>query len=255
MVLTDTKVIDGRDHLLGRLASIVAKELLAGQKVVIVRCDEMVVSGSREFRLFVLVAVPCILLDLGRLLDFFPPFYSHCTYSWFLSLSTLFLTFYPFTPKTEVRNRVKYAQFRRKHMNTNPRKGPFHFKSPAMMVWRTIRGMVHQKTARGQLALKRLSTFDGIPSPYDKEKRVVVPAALRVMRIKPGRNFTVIGELADSVGWKHKDLLGRLESKRKSDAKEFYESKKKKMGLKNQAEEAGASELAKVNEVLAAAGY
>mmetsp|Transcript_34702 Transcript_34702/g.83855 ORF Transcript_34702/g.83855 Transcript_34702/m.83855 type:complete len:202 (-) Transcript_34702:743-1348(-) len=201
MVLTDTKVIDGRDHLLGRLASIVAKELLAGQKVVIVRCDEMVVSGS------------------------------------------------------QVRNRVKYAQFRRKHMNTNPRKGPFHFKSPAMMVWRTIRGMVHQKTARGQLALKRLSTFDGIPSPYDKEKRVVVPAALRVMRIKPGRNFTVIGELADSVGWKHKDLLGRLESKRKSDAKEFYESKKKKMGLKNQAEEAGASELAKVNEVLAAAGY
>ena len=48
MVLTATKVIDGRDHLLGRLASVVAKELLAGQKVVIVRCDEMAVSGSRE---------------------------------------------------------------------------------------------------------------------------------------------------------------------------------------------------------------
>ena len=48
MVLEKTKVIDGRDHLLGRLASIVAKELLAGQKVVIVRCDEMVVSGSCE---------------------------------------------------------------------------------------------------------------------------------------------------------------------------------------------------------------
>lgn len=39
-------VIDGRDHLLGRLCSIVAKELLSGQKVVIVRCDEMVISGS-----------------------------------------------------------------------------------------------------------------------------------------------------------------------------------------------------------------
>jgi ribosomal protein L13 len=48
MVLSATKVIDGRDHLLGRLASIVTKELLAGQKVVIVRCDEMVISGSRE---------------------------------------------------------------------------------------------------------------------------------------------------------------------------------------------------------------
>ena len=41
-------IVDGRDHLLGRLCSIVAKELLAGQKVIIVRCDEIVVSGSRE---------------------------------------------------------------------------------------------------------------------------------------------------------------------------------------------------------------
>jgi large subunit ribosomal protein L13Ae len=32
-------VVDGRGHLLGRLASIVAKELLAGQKVTVVRCE------------------------------------------------------------------------------------------------------------------------------------------------------------------------------------------------------------------------
>jgi ribosomal protein L13 len=57
MVLTPTKVIDGRDHLLGRLASIVTKELLAGQKVVIVRCDEMVISGSREYKMFVVFEV------------------------------------------------------------------------------------------------------------------------------------------------------------------------------------------------------
>ena len=50
MVLTKTKIIDGRDHLLGRLASIVSKELLAGQKIVIVRCDEIVISGSCECR-------------------------------------------------------------------------------------------------------------------------------------------------------------------------------------------------------------
>ena len=49
MVLTKPKVIDCRDHLLGRLASIVAKELLAGQKIVLVRCDEMVISGSCEW--------------------------------------------------------------------------------------------------------------------------------------------------------------------------------------------------------------
>eukprot|EP00979_Chaetoceros_neogracilis_P006150 scaffold1222_cov260-Chaetoceros_neogracile.AAC.50 len=34
-MLETTIIIDGRDHLLGRLASVVAKELLAGQKVVI----------------------------------------------------------------------------------------------------------------------------------------------------------------------------------------------------------------------------
>ncbi|CAB9514851.1 60S ribosomal protein L13a (Fragment) [Seminavis robusta] len=201
MVCSGVKVIDGRDHLLGRLASIVAKELLAGQKIVIVRCDLMCVSGS--------------------------------------------LT----------RNRTKYAQFRRKAMNTNPRKGPFHYKSPARIVWRTIRGMVHQKTARGQDAINRLSTFEGIPAPYDKQKTVVVPAALRIMRLKSTREHTVIGELADSVGWKHKELLGRLEAKRKEDGKEYWAKKKEQAALKRKAEAACASELAKVNDVLAAAGY
>lgn len=123
------------------------------------------------------------------------------------------------------------------------------------MVWRTVRGMVHQKSPRGQEALKRLSTFEGIPAPYDKQKRVVVPAALRVMRLKPGRQFTVVGELADSVGWKHKELLGRLEGKRKAEAKDFYEKKKEKAALRKKAEAAAAGELAKVNEVLAASGY
>lgn len=123
------------------------------------------------------------------------------------------------------------------------------------MVWRTIRGMVHQKTARGQDALSRLSTFEGVPAPYDKQKRVVVPAALRVMRLKPGRDFTIVGVLADSVGWKHKELLTRLEAKRKAEGKEFYEAKKAKAALRKKAEEECAGQLAKVNEVLASNGF
>merc|ERR1711924_81773 len=39
-------VIDARGHLLGRLASFVAKEALLGQKIVVVRCEELVISGS-----------------------------------------------------------------------------------------------------------------------------------------------------------------------------------------------------------------
>lgn len=39
-------VVDCRAHLLGRLAATVAKELLNGQKIVLVRCEEMNISGS-----------------------------------------------------------------------------------------------------------------------------------------------------------------------------------------------------------------
>jgi ribosomal protein L13 len=51
-MLESLVIIDGRDHLLGRLASIVAKELLSGQKIVLVRCDEVVMSGSCKVSLF-----------------------------------------------------------------------------------------------------------------------------------------------------------------------------------------------------------
>ena len=39
-------VVDARHHMLGRLASIVAKELLNGQRVVVVRCEEICMSGG-----------------------------------------------------------------------------------------------------------------------------------------------------------------------------------------------------------------
>jgi len=39
-------VVDAKNHLMGRLASVVAKQLKSGQKVVVVRCEELHVSGS-----------------------------------------------------------------------------------------------------------------------------------------------------------------------------------------------------------------
>ena len=39
-------MIDGKGHLLGRLASIVAKQLLNGQKIVVVRCEALNISGE-----------------------------------------------------------------------------------------------------------------------------------------------------------------------------------------------------------------
>jgi len=200
-MLENTVIIDGRDHLLGRLASVVAKELQAGQTVIIVRCEQVCVSGSL------------------------------------------------------VRNKTKYAMFRNKRMNTNPRRGPFHFKSPSMMVWRTIRGMIQYKSHRGADALSRLTTFEGIPHPHDKTKRKVIPAALRVIRLKPDSNYCVLGDLANCVGWKHQELLVTLEDKRKAKAEVFYGKKKAKIELKEKAMEAAKDELDVVNKTLAEYGY
>jgi len=45
MVFDKVIVIDCRRHLIGRLASVIAKELLKGQKIVAVRCEDINISG------------------------------------------------------------------------------------------------------------------------------------------------------------------------------------------------------------------
>jgi hypothetical protein len=77
------------------------------------------------------------------------------------------------------------------------------------MFWRTVRGMIPHKTARGKAAMERLKTFEGIPPPYDKKKRVVVPQALRVLRLKPGRKYCTVGRLGHEFGWKYQDVVAR----------------------------------------------
>ena len=43
------KIYDAENQILGRLSSVIAKELLNGEKVIIVNCEKAVVSGSPEF--------------------------------------------------------------------------------------------------------------------------------------------------------------------------------------------------------------
>jgi len=171
-MFTRETVVDGRGHLLGRLASIVAKELLSGQKVTMVRCEDMNISGSLY------------------------------------------------------RNMLKYMEFKRKRMNSNPRKGPFHFRAPSRIFWRVVRGMLPHKTARGQAALDRLKVFEGVPHPYDTKKRMVVPQALKVLRLKPYRRFCKLGDLSTKVGWKYQGLIERLEKQRKVKDEAFWKRTK-----------------------------
>uniref|UniRef100_A0A914P1J2 Large ribosomal subunit protein uL13 n=1 Tax=Panagrolaimus davidi TaxID=227884 RepID=A0A914P1J2_9BILA len=154
-------VIDGKGHLLGRLASVVAKQLLQGQKIVIVRCEEINISGNFH------------------------------------------------------RSKLKYLSFLRKRCNVKPTRGPFHFRAPHKIFWRTVRGMLPHKTARGSTALKRLRSFDGIPTPYDKSARFCQPNCMRHIALKPRRKFCTVGRLAHEVGWQYQGIVAKLEAKRK----------------------------------------
>merc|ERR1712087_1028714 len=194
-------VIDCHGHLLGRLASTVAKELLSGQKIVLVRCELLNISGE------------------------------------------LF------------RNQLKWESFARKRTNTNPKKGPFHYRSPADLVRRTIRGMVPHKTARGAAAMERLTCFVGIPSPYDKKKRVVIPQALRVTHLRPNRKYTVLKDLCNAAGWKYGEVVSKLEEKRVVRASEHFKAKSAKAALRAKAVEAASSKISKEVAILEAAAY
>ena len=121
-------IVDAKGHLLGRLASYVAKQLEQGQRVVIVRAEKTLISGGH------------------------------------------------------FRNKLKFMDFLRKRMSTNPKKGPIHNRSPARIIWRTVRGMLQHKTPKGAAALGRLKCFDGVPLTYNGKKRVFVTDALRSMR-------------------------------------------------------------------------
>ena len=112
--------------------------------------------------------------------------------------------------------------------------------------------MLPHKKERGKQAMSRLKVFEGIPPPYDKQKRMVVPDALRVVRLRPGRKFTHLGKLASEVGWKHKDLVSRLEAGRKAKSAEFYKVKKADAAAKAKAAETVSSEI---SAVLAANGF
>eukprot|EP00657_Telonema_sp_P-1_P000715 TRINITY_DN113_c0_g1_i1.p1 TRINITY_DN113_c0_g1~~TRINITY_DN113_c0_g1_i1.p1 ORF type:complete len:117 (-),score=44.02 TRINITY_DN113_c0_g1_i1:128-478(-) len=108
----------------------------------------------------------------------------------------------------------------------SPTRGPFHHRSPADMLMRTIRGMLPHKHFRGSAALQRIKAVDGMPSPFDKVKKMVVPAALRVTRLRPGRKFCSLKRLATETGWKYQGVVEKYEARRKEKNAKWFEAKK-----------------------------
>merc|ERR1719472_512597 len=107
------------------------------------------------------------------------------------------------------RNALKYADFKRKRLATKHSKGHKHWRCPSKILWRTIRGMVPHKTTRGALAMDRLKTFEGIPSPYDDKKRVdkrkvkseeFYKAKMAELKAKSKAEAAVAGDLTKALG-------------------------------------------------------
>lgn len=95
------------------------------------------------------------------------------------------------------------------------------------MFWKAVRGMVPYKTRRGKLALNRLKVFEGIPPPYDKQKRVCVPLAMKILCLRSDRKYCQVGRVAHEVGWQYKDVVNTLETKRKIKARLHYAHKQR----------------------------
>jgi large subunit ribosomal protein L13Ae len=72
--------------------------------------------------------------------------------------------------------------------------------------------MCPNKTVRGKQAMTRLQTFSGIPEQF-KTGHVVIPEAMRELRLKPTSKFCVLGELAAQIGWKHSEACAEFEQK------------------------------------------
>merc|ERR1712113_205034 len=101
----------------------------------------------------------------------------------------------------------------------------------------------------------RLKCFEGIPAPYDKKKRVVVPSALKVLRLKTRRRFCVLGRLSHEVGWKYQNVVATLEAKRKVKSKRFYVKKTAEEQLREKAKLAVQAKIAPQQKIIESYGF
>ena len=158
MTAKDPIVIDLKEHVMGRAAAIIARQLLDGRHVIVTKVEKVEMAGP------------------------------------------------------ELRNKRKFLDFLRKKHITNPKKGPFHFRSPRMMFHKVVRGML-PKGKRGQAALTRLKLYEGVPH-FIKATPQCIPGCLRPTRFTPHRKHTVLGDISKQVGWTSHSVVEAYEARR-----------------------------------------
>ncbi|RDD53971.1 MAG: 50S ribosomal protein L13 [Candidatus Korarchaeota archaeon NZ13-K] len=150
-------VIDAENKILGRIASLAAKELLKGKRVAIVNAEKAIITGN---------------------------------------------------PQTILR---KYQTRRSIQSRINPRMSPVQPRTPDRIVWKTVRGMLPMKKAKGREALRRLRVFIGVPDDLvNVEKDAVIRGDEREyikytvdsLRPKKGRGYVTVLWLSKQLGWR-----------------------------------------------------
>jgi large subunit ribosomal protein L13 len=112
-------VIEGKDAILGRLASYVARQALKGEEFAIVNCEQIIITGNRK--------------NIEENLK-------------------------------AKRGRVGSTQ-----------KGPKVSRTSEKIVKRAIRGMLpNYRTGRGNVALKKIKCYVGVPKEFEAVKRMIV---------------------------------------------------------------------------------
>jgi len=157
------------------------------------------------------------------------------------------------------RNKLKILDTLRKRTLTNPGRGPFHHRAPSDMVNRCVRQMLshnHRNHAKRCLdGMARLTCYNGIPKNMERTKRMVMPKALRVLRLAPRRDFCSLGLLSHQIGWKHQATLTKLEGERKERSAKYFASKLAVDKLAKEAKAEASKKHAKEAALLAQFGY
>ncbi len=105
----------------------------------------------------------------------------------------------------------KYLTRRSIQSTIHPRKSPVQPRTPDRIVWKTVRGMLPMKKAKGREALRRLRVFIGVPEELagvekdvglKEDERAYIKYTVESLKPKKTKGYVTVLWLAKQLGWK-----------------------------------------------------
>ncbi|MCD6244270.1 MAG: 50S ribosomal protein L13 [Candidatus Korarchaeota archaeon] len=105
----------------------------------------------------------------------------------------------------------KYKKRRSIQSTIHPRKSPIQPRTPDRIVWKTVKGMLPTKKAKGREAIRRLRVYIGVPDELkDVEKDVglkedpnrYIKYTVESLKPKKSKRYVTVLWLSKELGWK-----------------------------------------------------